>query len=72
MRWSTIQCNNTLQQSNCLLGQSVTATQHGFQQQSERHDATSLLWVSKHHQKGSVTNCKCPGSAHTPDNMESV
>jgi len=44
----------TIQQLHCLSKQSVTATQHCFQQQSERQDATTLLWVSKWHQEGSV------------------
>jgi hypothetical protein len=48
-----VQCKTTLLQSNCISKESVTATQHGFQQQSKRHDATSLLWVSEWHQ-GSV------------------
>jgi hypothetical protein len=42
--------------------ESVTATQHGCQQQFQRLDAPSrntlLLWVSKWHQEGSAKDSK--------------
>ena len=59
--------------------ESVTATQHGFQQQFQRCDAPSrntlLLWVSKWCQTGSVKESKPPGrplSDRTTDNVELV
>ena len=64
---------------DCLSKQSVTATQHGFRQQFQRHDAPShntlLWWVSKWRQEGSVKDSEPPGrplSAHTPDNVQWV
>lgn len=56
--------------------QSVTAIQHGFQQQFQRRDAPSLntllLWVPKWYQEGSVKDSRCPRLARTPDNVEWV
>jgi len=55
----------------------ITATQRGFCQQFQRHDAPSrntlLLWGSKRHQEGSVKESKpqgCPFSVPAPDNVE--
>jgi hypothetical protein len=59
--------------------ESVTATQHGFQQQFHRLDAPSrstlLLWVSKWCQEGSVKDSKPQGHqllARTLDNVKRV
>ena len=71
--------HHTVAVESFIKTESVTAVQHGFQQQFQRCDAPShntlLLWVSKWCQVGSVKESKPtrrPLSAHTPDNVEPV
>jgi hypothetical protein len=75
--WSVQHCISALELF--IKTQSVTATQNGFWQQFQRHDAPSYntlsLWVSKWHQEVSVKDSKPQGhplSTRTPDSVKWV